>query len=57
MHRLTEALALARPLASLHQATIYHDTIVPESEAQWESEKMVPYCLKRLLPDRESGGG
>jgi hypothetical protein len=51
MDRLTEAFRLAGPLASLHQAAISHDTIVPASEVRWEWEKMVPYCLKRLLRD------
>ena len=49
MNRLIEAFELSRPLASLHQAAIYHDTIMPAAEIGWEWERMVPYCLKRLV--------
>ena len=49
MNRLVEAFELSRPLASLHQAAIYHDTIMPAAEIGWEWERMVPYCLKRLV--------
>ena len=49
MDRLVEAFELARQLASLHQASVYYQTIVPDIEAKWEWEKMVPYFLKRLV--------
>ena len=54
MERLVEAFDLARPLAALHQASIYYQTIVPQIEAKWEWEKMVPYFLRRLSRDPES---
>ena len=49
MERLVEAFELARPLASLHQASKYRQTIIPQVDAKWEWEKMVPYFLKRLV--------
>lgn len=49
MERLIEAFELARPLASLHQAIKYQQTIIPQIEAKWEWERMVPYFLKRLV--------
>ncbi len=52
MDRLIEAFELAQPLASFHRASVYHDTIMPAVDIRWEWERMVPYCLKRLLRDK-----
>jgi hypothetical protein len=49
MGRLGEAFELSRPLAALHQAIIYHQTIIPRIAAKWEWRDMVPYFLKTLI--------
>ncbi len=46
---LERALELARPLASLHYATLYHRLILPGMEVQWEMHNMLPFWLRTLL--------
>ena len=49
MDRLVNAFEMSRPLSALHHAGIYHSAILPQIEAKWEWEGMVPYFLKKLL--------
>ena len=49
MDRLIRAFELSRPLAVLHQAMIYHQTVIPQTAAKWESQNMVPYFLRELV--------
>lgn len=45
----TRAFELARKLGPLHLALLYHRTILPNMEARWEMENMVPFYLSMLL--------
>ncbi|HEX8034591.1 MAG TPA: phosphotransferase [Ktedonobacterales bacterium] len=48
METLQTAFALARVLAQLHFAITYQRDILPQIEARWEMERMVPYYLATL---------
>ena len=43
------AFELARKVGPLHLALLYHLTILPNMEARWEMENMVPFYLRMLL--------
>jgi hypothetical protein len=49
MERLTAAFERAQPLAAIHNALTYHAILLPQMEARWEMENMVPFYLKMLL--------
>ncbi len=46
---LSQALIVARPLAALHQALLYHGRILPWIEAKWEMEPALTYYLRKLM--------
>ncbi len=47
--RLMQALDLARPVAALHCALLYHRFILPKMEVKWEMERMLPMYLRKVL--------
>ncbi len=49
MKELIEAFELARPLAAIHNALIYQQTILPGMEQRWEMHYMPAFFLKKLL--------
>jgi hypothetical protein len=46
---LITAFELARQVMPLHLALLYHRSILPRIEAQWELINMVPFYLRKLL--------
>ena len=46
---LVEAFELARPLAAIHNALIYQQSILPGVEQGWEMHYMPAFFLKKLL--------
>ena len=46
---LIEAFELARPLAAIHNALIYQQSILPGMEQRWEMHYMPAFFLKKLL--------
>jgi len=46
---LARAFELAQPIAALHHALSYHQTVLPNMELRWEMELMLPFYLKMLL--------
>ena len=48
--RLIEAYDLAMKLAPLHHALIYQRHILPSMQNQWEMNNMIPFYLRRLIP-------
>lgn len=49
MPDLIEAFELARPLAAIHNALIYQQSILPGMEQRWEMHYMPSFFLKKLL--------
>lgn len=50
---LHRAITLARPLAALHTAVLYHRLILPGMEIRWEMENMLPFWLRVLLDEMQ----
>ncbi len=50
MDKLIEAYDFAMRLAPLHHALIYHQHILPQMQAKWEMNNMLPFYLRRLIP-------
>jgi hypothetical protein len=40
---------MAQSLSAVHNALTYHQWILPQIEAQWEMEKMIPFYLRKLF--------
>jgi hypothetical protein len=53
---LQRAVTLARPLAALHTAVLYHRLILPKMEIRWEMENMLPFWLRVLLDEMQVMG-
>ncbi len=49
MDKLIEAYELARQIAPLHYALLYHQRILPSMEIKWEMQNMIPFYLRMLL--------
>lgn len=49
MDKLIEAYELARQIAPLHYALLYHQRVLPGMEIKWEMRNMIPFYLRMLL--------
>jgi hypothetical protein len=49
MDKLIEAYELARQIAPLHYALLYHQRFLPGMEIKWEMGNMIPFYLRMLL--------
>jgi hypothetical protein len=54
---LHTALALAHRVAPLYQALIYSEHILPNMNAVWEMERMLPFFLRQVLARNEASQG